>query len=506
MEQTLKITLTADNKQALEGLRQTVTAMNGVQVAAGKTGGAVVRTGRDFTGLSRVIQDLPYGINGISNNLTQLLPAAGAAGLVVSGLVTALTFANIGFGAWTRGLTNAKTVTNDAAFAFKDYSAEIKKGNDEATKSLATVSALIAASQNEKATYAQKAEILKRLNKESSTYFSDLKLENGQITGLANAYQRYAENIYLVAKAKGASERIGGLTEKLISAGTKKADIDAVFQLTPTGGIVGGIEAARKKYEELTSIINGPYFTALQNIKRIVELTGLPEQKIRDLLYERNRLTADQQRYSTQLLDIQKQVSQSELDSSTITEKKVKKQKEWMQIMGEARQTIQYNPKDYEQQIDPYAKIKAPGRVGGEMAIGEQSILGFADNQKQAADLKNLIALQQEQALTMTNLLAPAFESLFQTMAGGGDIGKALLDSFKQISVQLTAMVVKALLFKIILKSLKLSNPVTAGMELGSDIAGGISGGLSIIGLLRGQDMQLMLDRTSAGNGFRRGG
>jgi len=43
-------------------------------------------------------------------------------------------------------------------------------------------------------------------------------------------------------------------------------------------------------------------------------------------------------------------------------------------------------------------------------------------------------------------------------------------------------------------------------MELGSDIAGGISGGLSIIGLLRGQDMQLMLDRTSAGNGFRRGG
>ena len=120
--------------------------------------------------------------------------------------------------------------------------------------------------------------------------------------------------------------------------------------------------------------------------------------------------------------------------------------------------------------------------------------------------IQDTIALQQEQAAVITNTLAPAFDTLFQTMANGGDIGESLLNSFKQIAVQLTSMVIKALIFKAILSALKMSNPLTAGAEAAGNIAGGISGGLSIIGLLRGQDMQLMLDRTNTGKSYRRGG
>jgi hypothetical protein len=109
--ETLKIVLTADNKQAIAGMNETVNSLNKVNDASGKAGGATTKLGTNFTGLSRVIQDLPYGFNGIANNLTQLLPAAGAAGLAFSGIVTALTFAQVGFGAWTRGIKLASDAT-----------------------------------------------------------------------------------------------------------------------------------------------------------------------------------------------------------------------------------------------------------------------------------------------------------------------------------------------------------------------------------------------------------
>jgi hypothetical protein len=115
--ETLKIVLTADNKQALLAMRETVTSLDGVTVASGKAGGATGKLGKDFTGMSRVIQDLPYGFNAISNNLTQLVPAAGAAGLAFSAIVTALTFAQIGFGAWTRGMADSKKATEEATKA-----------------------------------------------------------------------------------------------------------------------------------------------------------------------------------------------------------------------------------------------------------------------------------------------------------------------------------------------------------------------------------------------------
>jgi hypothetical protein len=101
-EEALKITITADNKQALAAMNQTVTSLDNVSSAAGATGGKVVKMGKDFTGLSRVIQDLPFGFNAIANNLTQILPAAGALGLAFSGVVAGLQFAQNGTGAWTR--------------------------------------------------------------------------------------------------------------------------------------------------------------------------------------------------------------------------------------------------------------------------------------------------------------------------------------------------------------------------------------------------------------------
>ena len=124
--ETLKIVLTADNKQAIAGMNETVNSLNKVSAAGAATGGAVTKMGTNFTGLSRVIQDLPYGFNAISNNLTQLVPAAGAAGLAFSGIVTAITFAQIGFGAWSRTMESVDEGMKAATKSVTDFTVNLQ--------------------------------------------------------------------------------------------------------------------------------------------------------------------------------------------------------------------------------------------------------------------------------------------------------------------------------------------------------------------------------------------
>src|SRR6478609_3303517 len=101
----MELIISAEVGGAVNGLKQ----VNAQLVKTEQTATKVTqKTSTNFTGLSRVIQDLPFGFVAISNNLTQLLPAAGAAGLAFSAIVSAVTFASTGFRNWTRGLKSNK--------------------------------------------------------------------------------------------------------------------------------------------------------------------------------------------------------------------------------------------------------------------------------------------------------------------------------------------------------------------------------------------------------------
>ena len=72
-QETLKITITADNKDAVNNINQTITATNNLGNAfrqIPQTSGAATNA---LTNLSRVAQDAPYGFIGIANNLNRLL-------------------------------------------------------------------------------------------------------------------------------------------------------------------------------------------------------------------------------------------------------------------------------------------------------------------------------------------------------------------------------------------------------------------------------------------------
>ena len=71
--------------------RMTVAA-NGSARAMGAVGNAMKSSQMNSQNFARVIQDLPFGFMGSQNNLTQLIPGIGAAGLAFSALTAAITF------------------------------------------------------------------------------------------------------------------------------------------------------------------------------------------------------------------------------------------------------------------------------------------------------------------------------------------------------------------------------------------------------------------------------
>ena len=103
----------------------------------------------------------------------------------------------------------------------------------------------------------------------------------------------------------------------------------------------------------------------------------------------------------------------------------------------------------------------------------------------------------------LTDAISYGFNNVFEAMVNGDDIGQALLETFKQITVQLIEMVAKALIFRAILKTL------TAGLGIPTDFinaaAFGQGGGLMGEFLLKGSDLVLATQRANNNLKYRRG-
>ena len=72
-QETLKITITADNQQAVKNIQETVTATTNLGNAFKKLPSSSGQATMALTNLSRVAQDAPYGFMGIANNINPLL-------------------------------------------------------------------------------------------------------------------------------------------------------------------------------------------------------------------------------------------------------------------------------------------------------------------------------------------------------------------------------------------------------------------------------------------------
>ena len=106
-----------------------------------------------------------------------------------------------------------------------------------------------------------------------------------------------------------------------------------------------------------------------------------------------------------------------------------------------------------------------------------QATMAATKAQLEYANSVRLTTMNEEAAAAMTNVAVSAFTSLGNAMLMGQDMGEALGNVFKKLIIDLTQMVVKALIFKAIMASL------TGGT---SAVAGAAAGGGGFLNIFKG--------------------
>lgn len=218
-QETLKITITADNKQAVQNIQETVTATTQLGSAFRTLPQHSAQATNALSNLSRVAQDAPYGFMAISNNINPLLESfqrlqvstgstssalkamvgslMGPAGIGLAvGVVSSLI---VSFG---DKLFEASDAQKEAAEKAKEHTEEVKKQKEaldqlykEAAKEQTQVISLISVLDSETETRERKLKALEALKKINPDIFNGLKLEGNEVKNLNTYYETYLKNL-----------------------------------------------------------------------------------------------------------------------------------------------------------------------------------------------------------------------------------------------------------------------------------------------------------------------
>jgi hypothetical protein len=231
MPQELKIKISSDVGGAINGIRS-------VNHELEKTAPAVQKTTKNFTGLTRVLQDAPFGFIAISNNLEQLIPAAGGAGLAFSALISIVSFAQIGFANWTRGIGDNEDAIKDHLKAVKDAREALDnyvdslddinqarvKGNQNAQEELVKLKTLYDATQDQNIAISKRKELVDELQSQYPKYFANIKDEIILAGGAKDAYDRLTASILATARAEAAKSTLVDIQKQILAVEQQQTD------------------------------------------------------------------------------------------------------------------------------------------------------------------------------------------------------------------------------------------------------------------------------------------
>jgi hypothetical protein len=443
--ETLKIVLTADNKQAIAGMNETVNSLNKVSAAGAATGGAVTKMGSNFTGLSRVIQDLPYGFNAISNNLTQLLPAAGAAGLAFSAIVTALTFAQVGFGAWTRGMGDSKKATEEATKANDEYLAGLAKEKTQ-------LQLLYNTAINANIPLNARKDAIKELRDNYGEYLKNFSDEEILAGKAAKAYDLLEAKQLEVLKLEQQS------TDAIKKAEEDKAKVKQPMKLD--FGQTSGTQFVK------SSISMADQFNMIQNEQNaIVNKNKIAIAALTEEMDALGKTYADN-------------VVKFKTDKTGSAPPAPKIDGNFENYMNNMKALLPI--------LDRFNAERAKQGPQGVISLGAVNNTATKDLQNLQLQstanntLNNVLAernaiqldyeaqLRESQAAALTNNLMNSVNGLFTAMQNGASVGEAVGNMFKQIAIDIAKAAIQAAIFQAILMAL----PGGGGVSFGTGFTG----------------------------------
>jgi len=428
-------------------------------------GAAVKKMGTDFTGLSRVIQDLPFGFTAIQNNITQLVPAAGALGLVISAVTAAITFAQIGFSAWTRGLHGAA----EGAKATGDV---LNEAFGSAAGKIAQVKALSEVLTDQGETLQRRKIALQELTRIDKEHFGQLKLGKSSYEDIKKAVDDYSNSLFAQAKIQGA-------VSALAEAETNRLKALTVFTKAAN---IANLEAAKIISGELV-IARGQQTTAQREaFKAAQELQVVTQVQI----------------------DLEKQVNDETKKGLDFTEEKIEKIKKVKVEVDKTKEAFDRLIATEIQFIDFLTNLeKVPLGIGNnfkkmflDIKAGQDKLKGstgilpesfFEDTDKRAADSRKKTADQLAFAMEAAKQLQGVFTEVFTGLAQTGQLSiQSLIKSLEQLIIKLASAALAAAVISVAL-----------GGSFGA-IFGGLTGLKGIIphmatgGIVTGPTMALM--------------
>ncbi len=224
--QTLNIIIGANTQQADQGLQKvskelenTAKSAKKVDESIDKAGSTVTKSTTNFTGLNRVIQDLPFGFIAISNNLEQLLPAAGALGTAFSIVISTITFLQIGFRNWTRS-------TKDNTEALKENEEAQKKIINSSGKEIGNLIVLTNAAKDTALAMNVRLNAVKELQKEYPQYFSNLSKEQILQGDVATAVNETTKALFAQAVVREKTTDLGPIAAQIFDLRQQRAELE----------------------------------------------------------------------------------------------------------------------------------------------------------------------------------------------------------------------------------------------------------------------------------------
>lgn len=181
--------------------------------------------------LNRVVQDAPFGMMGITNNINPLLESfqklkresgstgnalkalagsligGGGLGLAVAAVSAALTFGSIGLQMWKGRANQAKTEAGSLTESQKSLSTEMGQ-------SIVKLTSLVGITQSSTAKLEDKKKAIRAINQEYGQYLSNLGKEGATLQNVAAAYDQVIEQMIRQAVVKGLQNEIAKEVEK----------------------------------------------------------------------------------------------------------------------------------------------------------------------------------------------------------------------------------------------------------------------------------------------------
>ena len=264
------------NNTKVLGLEQSLAGINRNAAGAGRGLGQVKSSAQAalpvVTDFGRILQDIPFGFVGISNNIPVLqesfqrlkqstgstggafkalfasLGGAGGFGLVLSAVTSAVTLATIGFGAWTRGMGGSAGAAKKAKDETDEFDKVLKSIGDELGRDAARATTFFNALTSGTLNTGQRKKALQELKGINEEFFGALKDEKGVIEGLQVAYDGYLSKLLQIGKAKAIEAQLTRLFDKRIEL---ELSIDPKFIAATTPAIQRNIAKLADELKQL---------------------------------------------------------------------------------------------------------------------------------------------------------------------------------------------------------------------------------------------------------------